>query len=85
MIAVDTNNFVQGSGDSITKVTVGQEIDLLKVIPDGNYPEKFWLIGTEDRNSYIIYDGVSVPDPSKNWDYIDGEFFEYQPPIGPTA
>jgi hypothetical protein len=38
----------------------------------------FYYIGTIDRDDYIFYN-VDVPDETKAWKYIDGEFIDMTP------
>lgn len=85
MIVIDENNFVQGSGLLIEKVDTEKEIGLIKVWTDLSSEFGFWYIGTIDRDSYTIIQGVSVPDSNKSWYYIDGEFVEHVSPVGPTG
>jgi hypothetical protein len=84
MIAIDLNNFVQGSGELIERVDHGEGEDLLKVWVTVD-PPSYWFIGTDDRATYTIIDGVEVPDYNNQWYYIDGEFVPYVPPVGPTG
>lgn len=84
MIAIDQNNFVQGSGVLIERVDHGENEDLIKVWVSLDPPE-YWFIGTEDRASYTIIDGVQVPNYDNPWYYIDGQFVPFVAPVGPTG
>lgn len=84
MIAIDLENFVQGSGELIEWIDNGDEKDLLKVWTSVEN-NSFWFIGTEDRETYQIIDGVEVPNNNNHWYYINGEFVPFVAPVGPTG
>lgn len=77
MIVVDLNNIVLGSGPLIERVNENGEENLIKVWRKENPLGDSFYIGTLDRDLYSIYGNLSVPDTTKNWKYIDGEFVEF--------
>jgi len=72
MIVVDLNDMVVGQGILIERVNAQGEQNLIKVLDN----DMFYYIGTDDRDEYIIYPDLDVPDPMRNWKYINGEFEE---------
>jgi hypothetical protein len=72
MIVVDLNDMVVGQGNLIERVNEQNEENLIKVWDNG----MFYYIGTEDRDEYIIYPDLDVPDIHKFWKYVGGEFEE---------
>ena len=72
MIVVDNNSNVVGFGVKIERVNEQNEENLIKVWTDD---EKYYYIGTIDRDDYVIYN-VDVPNNNKFWKYVDGEFIE---------
>ena len=65
MIVVDLENNVVGSAPEITRVNVGNEMNLIKV---NMYPEQefgFFYIGTIDRDDYIIYEDTTQPNADR--------------------
>jgi hypothetical protein len=78
MIVVNNDGIVVGYGDSIERVNAQGEENLIKVIVNPNEQYGFYYIGTVDRDDYVIYD-ENIPDETKSWEYIDGEFIDITP------
>jgi len=78
MIVVDTQNNVIGSAPIIERVNIGNEINLIKV---NKFPEEefgFFYIGTDDRDSYVIYEDTFQPDENKFYKFYVLEDGTYQ-------
>ena len=78
MIVVNNDGIVVGYGHSIERVNAQGEENLIKVIVNPNEQYGFYYIGTVDRDDYVIYD-ENIPDETKSWEYIDGEFIDITP------
>ena len=48
--------------------------DRIKVIPPGDGSCGFYYI--DEPHNYAFYDQIEVPDVSKRWQYIDGQFIQ---------
>lgn len=73
MIVVDTNGLVLASAELIERVDELGEQNIIKVSRDDSH----FYIATEDRDSYIIYDGINTPTETENYTYINGIFEIY--------
>jgi hypothetical protein len=78
MIVVNNEGIVVGYGVSIERVDAQGEFNLIKVTVNPDMANGFYYIGTIDRDDYIFYN-VDVPDETKAWKYIDGEFIDMTP------
>lgn len=76
MIVVDNNNIVIASSPLIQRCDDNGEYGIIKVWFD----QEFYYIGTQDRDTYQIVDGIDA-DMTKKWSYSDGVLSEI---ISPT-
>jgi hypothetical protein len=79
MIVVNLEGMVVGYGHSIERVDAQGEENLIKVTVNPDIEYGFYYIGTEDRDEYVIYTDLNIPDETKQWKYIDGQFIDMTP------
>lgn len=71
MIVVDNNNKVIASSELIQRCDDNGEYGIIKVW----IGQSFYYIGTQDRDTYQIIDGIDV-DITKQWEFINGNVIE---------
>lgn len=67
MIVVDNNGKIVASSELIQRCDDNGEYGIIKVW----IGQSFYYIGTQDRDTYQIIDGVDV-DMSKSWEFVNG-------------
>lgn len=71
MIVVDNNGKIIASSQLIQRCDDNGEYGIIKVWID----QSFYYIGTQDRDTYQIIDGIDV-DMSRNWEFVNGSAVE---------
>lgn len=80
MILIDSNKLVQCSAPIIDRVIIDGESKIKIYFNPSDLSQFYYIADNYGPDSEII-DGVEVPSIAVKYQYIDGQFVPYNPPI----